>query len=102
MTDQDIDHLMHMAAGYATWCVGMPDDDMMSLLNQAQEHLRTELAPKFGPDVAAVIAEAFPAVVISARRALASGAPPVANLYCETAGGVRTAGNGASRWRTGA
>jgi hypothetical protein len=44
MSDQDANHPLAMAAGYAAWCAGMPDDEMMALLTQAQEHLRTELA----------------------------------------------------------
>jgi hypothetical protein len=79
MTDQDVNHLLRLAAGYGTWVVGMPDDEMMSLLNQAQEHLRIELALKFGPDVANAIVEAFPAAVISARRALEAKTPSVGN-----------------------
>jgi hypothetical protein len=68
-----------MAGVYATWCVGMLDDEMMNLLHQAQEHLRVELSLKFGPDAANAIAEAFRAAVISARRELEAKTPSVVN-----------------------
>jgi hypothetical protein len=76
MTDRDVANIMKLAAGYGQWCVGMPHEEMMDLLHQAQEHLRAELALKFGPDAANAIAEAFPAAVISARRELEAGGPP--------------------------
>jgi acetylornithine/succinyldiaminopimelate/putrescine aminotransferase len=79
ITDQDANQLLRMAAGYAAWCAGMCDDEMMSLLNQAAEHLRIELAPKFGPDAANAIADAFPEAVISARRELEADASRVVN-----------------------
>jgi acetylornithine/succinyldiaminopimelate/putrescine aminotransferase len=81
ITDQDVDNLMHMAAGYAVWCVGMSDEAMMNLLHHAHETLRTDLARRFGDDIANVIAEAFPAAVVSARRALEAngGTPGVLN-----------------------
>jgi phage portal protein BeeE len=76
ITDKDVDHLMLLAAGYGQWCVGMPHEEMMDLLTRAQKHLREELAPKFGRDGANAIAEAFPAAVISARRALENSGTP--------------------------
>jgi hypothetical protein len=79
MTDQDVNHLLRLAAGYATWVTGMPDAEMMNILHQAQEHLRIELALKFGPDVANAIADAFPAAVLSARRAIEAKTPSVTN-----------------------
>jgi hypothetical protein len=79
MSDQDVEHLLKMAAGYAAWCTGMGDGEMRDLLNQAQEHLRSELAPKFGSDAANAIAEAFPAAVLAARRELEAATSGVLN-----------------------
>jgi len=76
ITDQDVNHLMLLAAGYAAWVAGMPHAEMMDLLHQAQGHLREDLAPKFGDEVAKAIVETFPDAVISARRALEAGRTP--------------------------
>jgi acetylornithine/succinyldiaminopimelate/putrescine aminotransferase len=73
ITDQDVSRLLAMAAGYGRWFVGVPHEQMMNVLHQAREHLRSELALKFGPDVANTICEAFIPAVISARRELEGG-----------------------------
>lgn len=75
MTDKDVTDLLHLAAGVAAWVAGMSDEEAMVLLDQAQQTLRADMARRFGDDIAAVIAAAFPDAVISARRALeAAGA----------------------------
>jgi hypothetical protein len=79
ITDQDINYLLRLAAGYGTWCVGMPEAEMMVLLRDAQDHLRAQLALKFGSDAANAIVEAFPAAVISARRAIEADTSGVLN-----------------------
>jgi hypothetical protein len=43
---------------------------MMDAIHRVQDHLRAELASKFGPGAANAIVAAFPAAVISARAAL--------------------------------
>jgi hypothetical protein len=81
ITDADIDALMRLAAGYGSWFVGVDETLMMERLREVQAQLREQLATAFGPDVAAVIAAAFPDAVVSARQALeaAGGTPRVFN-----------------------
>jgi hypothetical protein len=76
MTDQDVDSLLCLAAGYAMWFVGVPEAEMMAALDGIRSDLETRLTEKLGTDVANTIAAAFPGAVVSARRALEAGGTP--------------------------
>jgi hypothetical protein len=70
MTDEFIKNTVAMAAGYATWFAGAPDAEMMPRLDEARLHMTADLAPRFGADAAAAIAEAFVRTVIRQKRDL--------------------------------
>jgi hypothetical protein len=70
MTDEFINNCVASAASLAQWFVGVPEQEMIGTLYQVRANIRADLAEKFGPDVAAVISEAFVAAVVSRRREL--------------------------------
>ncbi|SIO50142.1 hypothetical protein SAMN05443247_06644 [Bradyrhizobium erythrophlei] len=61
--------------------VGEPEEKMLAALHQARANLEAKLAELFGPDVAAMMAEAFVAAVIGRKREIeaAGDTTPVLN-----------------------
>jgi hypothetical protein len=69
-TEKFLESLVSSAADLAIFFVGVGEPDMMIRLYEVRTNLEIGLANPFGPDVAAAIAEAFVAAVISRRREL--------------------------------
>ena len=67
-----------VAAGLASFYVGVEEGEMLRSLYEICAEFETELAEKFGPDAAAMIVQAFAAAVIRHREEIEAqgGEPP--------------------------
>jgi hypothetical protein len=70
MTDEFIKNTVALANGYALWFAGVPDAEMMPFLDMARANMTTDLAQKFGAEVATAVAEAFIVAVLRQKRDL--------------------------------
>jgi hypothetical protein len=75
MEDDFIDRSVAAAADLALFFVGVPENEMLLSLYHVRANLEVELAEAFGPEVAALVAQAFVAAVVGRCREIeAAGA----------------------------